>query len=120
MPRAVCLRLWTQTIRNDLAFARPRVGSNRAARMAIMAITTSSSIRVKPFLALLFISVWTAARAVAHDVLFLGERRVQPHRTKSHAKPLSGQPASAATARFGAVLDTCLCHLLLGEPLPRP
>src|SRR5437879_1447545 len=42
-----CLRLLTQLICLALSFARDRAGSNMAARIAMMAITTSSSIKVK-------------------------------------------------------------------------
>ena len=43
-----CLRLLRQAIRSAFVFAMVRAGSNKAARMAMMAITTSSSTRVNP------------------------------------------------------------------------
>src|SRR5437899_24192 len=43
-----CLRLLRQTMACALAFARARAGKSKAARIAIMAMTTKSSIRVKP------------------------------------------------------------------------
>ena len=39
--------LLRQAIRRAASFARPRLGSSIAARMAMIAITTSNSIRVK-------------------------------------------------------------------------
>src|SRR5258708_22395283 len=47
-PSVNCLVLLRQEIPKALALARVRAGSNRPARIAMMAITTSSSIRVKP------------------------------------------------------------------------
>src|SRR5690242_7338094 len=46
-PNTICFKLLRQAIRLVLAFARLSAGSNIAARMAIMAITTRSSISVK-------------------------------------------------------------------------
>ena len=43
-----CLVLFMQLIPCALSLARLNVGSNKAAKIAIIAITTSSSIRVKP------------------------------------------------------------------------
>src|SRR5579859_6963345 len=43
-----CLRFDTHTIRCALIFAADRAGSNNAAKIAMMAITTSNSISVKP------------------------------------------------------------------------
>src|SRR4030095_10634539 len=50
------------------AFARESAGSNNAARMAMMAITTNSSISVTPSRpsGLLFTPLWTTQRAVSH------------------------------------------------------
>src|SRR5256885_10740035 len=45
--RPTCLRLLTQLIRWARALARASAGSNIAARMAIIAMTTNNSIRVK-------------------------------------------------------------------------
>src|ERR1035437_6958784 len=45
--RPTCLRLLVQLMRWAFALARARAGSNRAAKMAMMAITTNNSIRVK-------------------------------------------------------------------------
>jgi hypothetical protein len=42
-----CLRLFRQPIPSALVLALPNAGNNIAARMAMMAITTSSSIKVK-------------------------------------------------------------------------
>src|ERR1017187_9736413 len=55
--RPTCLRLLVQLMRCALALARARAGSNKAARMAMMAITTNNSIRVKApiFLRMFFI-----------------------------------------------------------------
>src|SRR5436189_3797547 len=44
----ICLKLLTQTVLLPSAFAWASVGSKRAARIAMIAITTKSSIRVKP------------------------------------------------------------------------
>src|SRR5205809_6604786 len=63
MNRPICRRLFKQTIRWPLALARERAGKIIAARIAIIAITTSSSISVKPRLlvaGLVFISVGAA------------------------------------------------------------
>src|SRR5437867_4830026 len=46
--RVVCLRLFRQTIAWALALARERAGRRRPARIAIIAMTTRSSMRVKP------------------------------------------------------------------------
>src|SRR6267142_7249493 len=48
MPRPICLRLFMQRVWTALALALARAGRSIAARIAIMAMTTSSSIRVKP------------------------------------------------------------------------
>jgi hypothetical protein len=48
MPRLICLRLDEQDARRALSRARPKTGKRIAASIAIMAITTSSSISVKP------------------------------------------------------------------------
>ena len=50
MPSPSCFRLFRQDTCSALDLARPRVGSNMAARMGIMAMTTSSSMSVNaPF-----------------------------------------------------------------------
>src|SRR5882724_2118325 len=46
MPRLICRKLLVQVVRNALLFVRPSTGSSRAARMPMMAMTTSSSINV--------------------------------------------------------------------------
>src|SRR5439155_15186214 len=43
-----CLRLFRQTMAWALAFARDSAGRRSAAKMAMMAITTNNSIKVKP------------------------------------------------------------------------
>jgi hypothetical protein len=43
-----CRTLFRQYIARPLSLARPSTGNNRAARIAMMAITTNSSIKVKP------------------------------------------------------------------------
>jgi hypothetical protein len=45
---AHCLRLETQLMALALSFALASAGNNMAARMAMIAITTNSSISVKP------------------------------------------------------------------------
>src|SRR5687768_10421274 len=47
MPRPTCFRLFTQVIRCALLFALLSAGSSIPARIAIIAMTTSSSIKVK-------------------------------------------------------------------------
>src|SRR5258707_2002089 len=47
-PSVNCLVLLRQLMLGALALARVRAGRSRPARMAMMAMTTSSSIRVKP------------------------------------------------------------------------
>src|SRR6266702_3915564 len=56
--RAICLLLLTQAIVLALALALAKAGSSIAARMAMMAITTSSSINVKPLLNELLIFIF--------------------------------------------------------------
>src|SRR5678816_1197170 len=46
MPKVICLRLLIQFVWSALALARASAGSSIAARIAMMAITTSNSIRV--------------------------------------------------------------------------
>src|SRR5271156_6175464 len=46
--RPICLVLLKQEVANPLSFAAARAGKSMAARMAMMAMTTSSSIRVNP------------------------------------------------------------------------
>src|SRR5262245_54929234 len=43
-----CLQLLVQRVFSALAFARARAGSNRLARIAMIAMTTNNSIKVKP------------------------------------------------------------------------
>src|SRR6266704_2139468 len=43
-----CLRLFKQTMAWALALARPKTGRSRLAKMAMIAMTTRSSIRVNP------------------------------------------------------------------------
>src|SRR6266498_3349642 len=47
--KVVCLRLFKHAMAWALALARARAGRSRPARIAMMAITTRSSIRVKPW-----------------------------------------------------------------------
>jgi hypothetical protein len=49
---ASCLRLLVHWIRLPSALARPSAGNRSAARMAMIAMTTSNSINVKPMLLL--------------------------------------------------------------------
>src|SRR5437773_2801479 len=46
--RPICRRLWKQDVCLDTSLARDNAGRSRPARMAIIAMTTSSSINVKP------------------------------------------------------------------------
>src|SRR5664279_3496559 len=46
MPRLICRKLFMQFVRRAAAFTRDKAGNNNAARMAMMAMTTSSSIKV--------------------------------------------------------------------------
>ena len=46
MPRLICRKLFMQFVRRAAAFARDKAGNNNAARMAMIAITTNSSIKV--------------------------------------------------------------------------
>ena len=48
MLNSICLELLMQPRSMALSLARPRAGNSKAARMAMMAMTTSSSIRVNP------------------------------------------------------------------------
>src|SRR5688572_22295557 len=48
VPRPSCLRLFKQLICAAFAFALDSAGKSMLARIAMIAITTSSSIRVKP------------------------------------------------------------------------
>src|SRR5437879_6458428 len=58
--RPTCLRLLTQLMRCARALARASAGSNMAARMAIIAMTTNNSIKVKAaiFLRRFFIELY--------------------------------------------------------------
>jgi len=47
IPMPICLRLFTQAMRLAFSLAEARAGNSNAARIAMMAMTTSSSIRVK-------------------------------------------------------------------------
>src|SRR5438128_5519869 len=47
-PKLICLKSFTQVIRLALALAVANAGSNRPAKMAMMAMTTSNSMSVKP------------------------------------------------------------------------
>src|ERR1044071_5149629 len=68
--RPICLRLLRQAIRLPFSFALEIAGSNREARMAMMAITISNSIRVN-------------AAVVAR----WGSLRVEQRAEFGHAKP---------------------------------
>jgi hypothetical protein len=46
MPRLICLKLFKQIVRFAVALAAPNTGNNNAAKIPMMAITTSSSIKV--------------------------------------------------------------------------
>src|SRR5579859_3233195 len=48
MPRAICFKLLTHEACFALAFARANAGNNNPARIAMMAMTTNSSINVNP------------------------------------------------------------------------
>src|SRR5436305_7818946 len=91
MPKAICLLLLMHLAALALSFALARAGSNIAARMAIMAMTTSSSIRVKALLfvdCFIFISLFRmlsprAQRAPAqlvfrHPCTLLNEQAIKP------------------------------------------
>src|SRR5690242_14662751 len=54
MPTANCFMLLVHLICCALLFARERAGSSIAAKMAMMAMTTRSSMRVKPVMRLEF------------------------------------------------------------------
>src|SRR5438874_1419347 len=58
--KPTCLRLFTQLMRCARALARASAGSNMAARMAIIAMTTNNSIKVKAanFLRRFFIELY--------------------------------------------------------------
>src|SRR6516165_12045106 len=59
MPRPICLRLFWHCARAAAARTFWTAGTNRAIRMAMIAITTSSSISVKPALRRLRTDAWT-------------------------------------------------------------
>jgi hypothetical protein len=48
MPSPICFRLLWQLARRAFSRARAKTGNKIAARMAMMAMTTKSSINVKP------------------------------------------------------------------------
>src|SRR5882724_886100 len=48
MARLTCFRLLTHAVRLAVSLARPSAGSKSAARMAMMAMTNSNSMSVKP------------------------------------------------------------------------
>src|SRR5215471_7895804 len=48
LPCSHCLMLLTHSMRRAFSFARDKAGNNRAARIAMMAMTINSSISVNP------------------------------------------------------------------------
>ena len=58
MPSVNCFKLAAHAIRRALDFAPASAGSNKAAKMAIMAMTTSNSIKVKADLPLIDLGHW--------------------------------------------------------------
>src|ERR1035441_3255099 len=87
--KPTCLRLLVQLTRCALALARASAGSSKAAKMAIMAITTNNSMRVKApiilrrfFITILLVSVlfWQTDRE-----LYQCRPRCQPESTISLA-----------------------------------
>src|SRR5664279_1240518 len=48
LPNCICFKLFMQEIRRARSLAVANAGNSMAARMAMMAMTTSSSIKVKP------------------------------------------------------------------------
>jgi hypothetical protein len=47
-PKLICFKLFMQVVRFVFAFARPNAGNNSPARMAMMAMTTNNSTKLKP------------------------------------------------------------------------
>ncbi len=81
--KPTCFRLLTQLMRWARALARASAGSNMAARIAMMAITTNNSIRVKApiFLRGLFID------SAGSFLLFVGVRARGSHDTSALPAP---------------------------------
>src|SRR5260221_3542494 len=68
--KPICLRLLTQLIRWARAFALAKAGRSSPARIAIIAITTSSSIRVKAFLRIVVCLIFSfSLRVNAADLI---------------------------------------------------
>ena len=66
-PRPICLRLDWQLARRAFSRARAKTGNRIAAKMAIIAITTRSSIKVNAFL--MFVALFVAFEVSGlHDV----------------------------------------------------
>jgi len=72
--RATCLLLLMQLIPVALALALAKAGSNKPAKIAIMAITTSSSMRVKPEDVRLFFILVISSKAMDGGVCRLTKR----------------------------------------------
>lgn len=49
MPRPICFKLLWHELRRAFSRARANTGNKIAAKIAIMAMTTSNSIKVKPY-----------------------------------------------------------------------
>src|SRR5438270_14006664 len=67
-PRLICRRSFMQTVRFAFVLALLMAGNNSAARIAMTAMTESSSSTVNPFFArkFLFMRVWTRQKATTH------------------------------------------------------
>ena len=66
-PWLICRKLFRQIDRLALLLVALRTGSNMAARMAMMAMTTSNSIKVNPPAAFCpFMPAWTMLKAARH------------------------------------------------------
>ena len=61
-PLAICLKLFRQMARFPVTFARPKTGNSNAARMAVIAITTSISSRVNALGALVTVLISSIIR----------------------------------------------------------
>src|SRR5690554_4040348 len=88
-----CLRLFWHEARLAASLARARAGSRIAARMPIMAMTTSNSIRVKP-LPSLFIQLMVASLCGVFRFRALGapEVRIPDSKSKREGAPATGRP----------------------------
>src|ERR1044071_712991 len=81
------------------AFARASAGNNKPARMAMMAITTSNSIRVKPDPAAAAPEAWPALLAAANSERAERKAGILPATRARQREPIAGNARALADGR---------------------